>query len=114
MALAMGHGLSHCLSSGQGPWAMTLTMGMAHGFGYGHGCVAMRAAMPMAYNSGHSHGLMGHDPLPYRPCAMPTRWLCRVVGVTGMIEPKIGRKIVKDLVIEWDPEGRLGGLVYES
>ena len=39
---------------------------------------------------------------------------CRVVGVTGMIEPKIGRKIVKKLIIKWDPEVDLGCLVYES
>ena len=38
----------------------------------------------------------------------------RVVGVTGMIEPKIGRKIVKDLIIKWDPEVDLRRLIYES
>ena len=38
----------------------------------------------------------------------------RVVGVTGMIEPKIGRKIVRDLIIKWDPEVHLGCLIYES
>ena len=40
--------------------------------------------------------------------------VCRVVGVTGMIEPKIGRKIVKDLIIKWDPEVDLRRLIYES
>ena len=40
--------------------------------------------------------------------------ICRVVGVTGMIEPKIGRKIVRDLIIKWDPEVHLGCLIYES
>ena len=38
----------------------------------------------------------------------------RVVGVTGMIGPKIGRKIVKDLIIKWDPEVDLRRLIYES
>ena len=38
----------------------------------------------------------------------------RVVGVTGMIEPKIGRKIVKDLIIKWDPGFDLRRLIYES
>ena len=38
----------------------------------------------------------------------------RVVGVTGMIVPKIGRKLVKDLIIKWDPDVRLGCLVDES
>ena len=38
----------------------------------------------------------------------------RVVVVTGMIEPKISRKIVKKLIIKWDPEVDLGCLVYES
>ena len=37
-----------------------------------------------------------------------------MVGVTGMIEPKIGRKIVKDLIIKWDPEVDLRRLIYES
>ena len=40
--------------------------------------------------------------------------ICRVVGVTGMIEPKIGRKIIKDLIIKWDPEVDLRRLIYES
>ena len=38
----------------------------------------------------------------------------RVVGVTRMIGPKIGRKIVKDLIIKWDPEVDLRRLIYES
>ena len=37
-----------------------------------------------------------------------------MVGVTGMIEPKIGRKLVKDLIITWDPEVDLRRLIYES
>ena len=37
-----------------------------------------------------------------------------MVGATGMIEPNMGRKIVKDLIIKWDPEVHLGCLVYES
>ena len=43
-------------------------------------------------------------------------WTCkyRVVGVTGMIEPKMGPKIVKDLIIKWDPGVDLGCLVYGS
>ena len=40
--------------------------------------------------------------------------ICRVVGVTRMIEPKIDQKIVKKLIMKWDPEGRSGRLVYES
>ena len=39
---------------------------------------------------------------------------CRVVGVTGMIESKIGRKIIKDLIKKWDPEVDLRRLIYES
>ena len=38
----------------------------------------------------------------------------RVVGVTGMIESKIGRKIIKKIIIKWDPGVDLGCLVYES
>ena len=34
--------------------------------------------------------------------------------VTGMIEPKMGVKIVKQLIKKWDPEGCSGALVYES
>ena len=45
---------------------------------------------------------------------MHTQALSRVVGVTGMIGPKIGRKIVKDLIIKWDPEVDLRRLIYES
>ena len=40
--------------------------------------------------------------------------ICREVGVTGMIEPNIGQRIVKILIIKWDAEGRLGRLVYET
>ena len=40
--------------------------------------------------------------------------LYRVVGVTGMIDPKMGRKVVEDLIIKWDPGVDLGCLVYES
>ena len=35
----------------------------------------------------------------------------RVVGVTGMIELKVGRKIVTDLIIKWDPEVDLRRLI---
>ena len=52
---------------------------------------------------------MGHIS-PY----MTIHTYIRVVGVTGMIEPKIGRKIVKDLIIKWDPEVDLRRLIYES
>ena len=38
----------------------------------------------------------------------------RVVGVTGMIESKMDRKIIKDLIIKRDPDVHLGCLVYES
>ena len=44
----------------------------------------------------------------------PHMAIYRVVGVTRMIEPKMGRKIVKDLIIKWDPGVDLGRLVYES
>ena len=37
-----------------------------------------------------------------------------MVGVTGKIEPNIGRKIVEDLIINWDPEVDLRRLIYES
>ena len=40
--------------------------------------------------------------------------ICRVVGVTGIIEPKIDQKRIKDLIIKWDPGVDLGCLVYES
>ena len=39
---------------------------------------------------------------------------CRVVGVTQMIKPSIGRKIVKDLIIKWDPGVDVRRLIYES
>ena len=38
----------------------------------------------------------------------------RVVGITGMMEPKMDPKIVEYLIIKWDPEGRLECLVFES
>ena len=38
----------------------------------------------------------------------------RVVGATGMIEPEIGQKIDKDLIIKWGPEVDLRRLIYES
>ena len=61
------------------------------------------------------------DSIPVQTCTMQCvkrvyrfAYEFRVVGVTGMIEPKIGRKIVKNLIIKWDPEVDLGCLVYES
>ena len=37
----------------------------------------------------------------------------RLVGAPRMIEPKIDRKIIKDLIIKWDPEVDLRRLIYE-
>ena len=37
-----------------------------------------------------------------------------MVGVTRVIEPKIGPKIGKDLIIKWDPGVDLECLVYKS
>ena len=63
-------------------------------------CMVMSGAGDLCLWSVELHGTVGLLSRQSRRVVFGTNF--RVVGVTGMIEPKIGPKMIKKLIIKWD------------